>query len=80
MIEREISYLNLQCIHEPLHNELSRVYSDIENKQWFIQGEYVKKFEEAFATYCGVQHCIGVGNGLDAIRLILMGLGIGEGD
>ena len=31
MIEREISYLNLQCIHEPLHNELSRVYSDIEN-------------------------------------------------
>ena len=77
---KAISYLNLNCIHEPLQNELSQVYSNIVNKQWFIQGEYVKKFEETFATYCGVQHCIGVGNGLDAIRLILMGLGIGEGD
>ena len=77
---KTIPYLNLKCLHEPLQMELDRVYDDIINRQWFIQGEYAQKFEEAFASYCGVQYCIGVGNGLDAIRLILMAMGIGEGD
>lgn len=38
---------------------------------WYIQGESVRKFEAAFAAFCGVKHCIGVANGLDALTLTL---------
>ncbi|MFZ2406666.1 MAG: DegT/DnrJ/EryC1/StrS family aminotransferase [Methylobacter sp.] len=46
----------------------------------FILGSEVKAFEEEFADYCDVQHCIGVGNGLDALHLILRAMDIGAGD
>jgi dTDP-4-amino-4,6-dideoxygalactose transaminase len=46
----------------------------------FILGEEVVRFEEAFAEFCGVSHCIGVGNGTDAIELAIRALGIGPGD
>lgn len=46
----------------------------------FILGEDVEKFEEEFANYCGVKHCIGVASGTDAILLALRALGIGSGD
>lgn len=75
-----IPYLALDKIHEPIRQELNEVYTTVTNNEWYIQGEYCQKFEQAFAQYCGVKECIGVGNGLDALRLILLGLGIGEGD
>lgn len=77
---KQIPYLNLKAIHEPIQEKLDAVYHDIMEKQWFIQGEYDARFEKAFSEYCGAKYCIGVGNGLDAIRLILMGLDIGAGD
>lgn len=82
MIENmyNIMYLDLKRLHMPIGQELNRVYGDIINRQWYIQGEYNKKFENDFASYCGSTNCIGVGNGFDAIRLILQGLNIGEGD
>ena len=46
----------------------------------YILGEEVRQFEEDFAEYLGVRHCVGVGNGLDALWLALEGFGIGEGD
>lgn len=76
----KIPYLDLNRIHEPIRTELDQTYYDIMNRQWFIHGQYCAKFEEEFAQYCGVEHCIGVGNGLDAIRLILQGMDIGTGD
>lgn len=76
----EISYLDLKRIHEPLKEQFEQVYHNVMNSQWFIQGKYCQEFESAFAEYCGVGHCIGVGNGLDAIRIILQAMGIGEGD
>jgi dTDP-4-amino-4,6-dideoxygalactose transaminase len=45
----------------------------------FITGEEVRAFEREFADYCGARHCVGVGNGLDALHLILRALGIGDG-
>lgn len=75
-----IPYLDLGRIHEPIRKELDQIYQSVMDKQWFIQGSYCKQFEDEFANYCGVKHCIGVGNGLDAIRLILQAAGIGEGD
>ncbi|HEY5869314.1 MAG TPA: DegT/DnrJ/EryC1/StrS family aminotransferase, partial [Candidatus Tectomicrobia bacterium] len=46
----------------------------------FIGGPHVRAFEEAFATFCEVKHCIGVGNGTDALFIALKSLGIGGGD
>lgn len=47
---------------------------------WFILGYEVKKFEQEYAQFLGVKHCIGVANGLEALQISLMALGIGEGD
>jgi dTDP-4-amino-4,6-dideoxygalactose transaminase len=47
---------------------------------WFILGKEVKEFETEFAKYLGVKHAIGVGNGMEAIQIALMGLGIQAGD
>ncbi len=47
---------------------------------WYILGPEVEAFEQEFAAYCGAAHCIGVGNGLDALRLLLLASGIGPGD
>lgn len=47
---------------------------------WFILGEELKQFEKEFADYLGVKYCVGVGNGLDALHLILRALNIGQGD
>src|SRR4051794_46262 len=47
---------------------------------WYILGPEVEAFEREFADYCGVAHCVGVGNGLDALILILRALDIGPGD
>lgn len=76
----KIPYLDLGRIHEPLKEQLKQVYYDVMDAQWFVQGNYCKQFEEAFAAYCGAKYCAGVGNGLDAIRIILQAMDIGEGD
>lgn len=75
-----IPYLDLKRIHKPMQQELDEAYHAITANEWYIQGEYCGKFEKEFASYCGVRECIGVGNGLDALRLILLGMGIGDGD
>jgi dTDP-4-amino-4,6-dideoxygalactose transaminase len=46
----------------------------------FVQGIEVTQFEEAFARYCGTQHCVGVGNGTDALELALRAAGVGPAD
>lgn len=61
---------------QALHNGVERVFQS----GWYIQGAEVLAFEREFAHYCGVNHCVGVGNGLDALHLILRAYGIGPGD
>lgn len=63
-------------IREPLEKAFHRVL----NSGWFINGPEVESFEAEFATYCGVNHCVGVGNGLDALTLLLRAYEIGRGD
>lgn len=46
----------------------------------FVQGPWVRRFEDEYAAFCGVEHCVGVGNGTDAIELALRAVGIGPGD
>lgn len=77
---REIPYLNLGKIHDKIHNELDEAYHKVVEQEWFIRGETGKQFEQKFAQYCGAKKCVGTGNGLDAIRLILLAYGVGVGD
>ena len=45
---------------------------------WYVLGKEVEAFEQEFADYCGVKYCVGVGNGLEALHLILRAYGIGR--
>src|SRR5512139_2798538 len=63
-----------------LRAELDEAYRRVMESGWYILGEEVEAFEAEFAAYCGVRHCIGVGNGLDALHLVLRAYGIGPGD
>ncbi len=75
-----IKFLDLKQINKKYKDELQEAFDRVLDSGWYILGNEVESFEQEFADYCGVKHCIGVGNGLDALHLILRGYGIGEGD
>ncbi len=68
-----ISFLDLKLINKRFEAELQRSVQAFLASGFYILGNQVKIFEANFAHFCGVRHCIGVGNGLDALRLILEG-------
>jgi dTDP-4-amino-4,6-dideoxygalactose transaminase len=65
-----IPFLNLKKVNEPFEIALQEKIKQFLSSGWYILGNEVKTFETNFANYCGVKHCIGVGNGLDALVLI----------
>ena len=75
-----IPFLDLKAPYLELKKELDDAYNRVMNSGWYILGREVESFESEFAAYCGVKHCVGVGNGLDALHLILRAMGIGDGD
>lgn len=79
-----VEFLSLKKITESYSNDIHKAVLSVIDSGWYLQGKENKKFEEEFCNYLGVEHCIGVANGLDALRLILRGyieLGImSEGD
>lgn len=75
-----IPFLDLKSAHCELRLELGEVFERVLNSGSYIHGNECKHFEKEFAQYCQAEHCIGVGNGLDALHLILRGYGIGVGD
>ena len=68
-----IPFLDLFKINQRFEVEFQSVFKSFLNSGHYILGSNVNAFEDEFASYCGVSHCIGVGNGLDALRLILEG-------
>lgn len=75
-----IPFLDLKSPYQELKTEFDSAYQHVMESGWFILGEEVKAFEHEFAAYCRVKHCIGVGNGLEALHLILWAYDIGVGD
>lgn len=75
-----IPFLDVKATYTELREELDQAYHRVMDSGWFILGNEVTQFEAEFAASCGVEQCIGVANGLDALVLILRGHGIGEGD
>ena len=75
-----VPYLDVRAAYMELQAELDAAYYRVMDSGWYILGEEVEAFEAEFAAYCGVKHCIGVGNGLEALQLILRAMDIGSGD
>ncbi len=68
-----IKFLDLQKINAVYQEQFQEKLKLVLDKGWFILGDEVQIFETNFANYCGAKHCIGVGNGLDALVLIFKG-------
>lgn len=75
-----IPFLDVAAAYAELQEELDEAIHKVMSSGQFILGPEVTAFEEEFAAYCEVDHAIGVGSGLDALRLILLGYGVGDGD
>jgi len=67
-------------MEKELDSELRAAFDRVLQNSWYIEGQEDAAFEAAFARYCGTAHCVGCGNGLDALVLILKAMGIGAGD
>ncbi len=76
----EIPFLDLRHVYRELAPEFDAAYRRVMEGGRYILGEEVDAFEAEFAAYCGARYCVGVGNGLDALSLILRAAGIGHGD
>nr|WP_314444348.1 DegT/DnrJ/EryC1/StrS family aminotransferase [uncultured Sphingomonas sp.] len=75
-----IPFLDLSAATAELREELGAATARVLDSGWYIGGGECEAFEAAFAAYTGSRHCVGVGNGLDALVLALRALGIGAGD
>jgi len=75
-----IPFLDLKAPYLELQEELDSAYQRVMSSGWYLLGAELEAFEQEFAQYCGVKHCIGVGNGLDALHLVMRAWGIGSGD
>jgi dTDP-4-amino-4,6-dideoxygalactose transaminase len=65
-----IKFLDLKKINNSYQEQFQQQLKTFLDKGWYVLGNEVKTFEENFANFCGTKHCIGVGNGLDALVLI----------
>jgi len=68
-----ISFLDLKKINEPYEVGFQQKLKTVLENGWYILGKELEIFEKAFAAYCGAKHCVGVGNGFDALVLIFKG-------
>jgi dTDP-4-amino-4,6-dideoxygalactose transaminase len=75
-----IPILDLAPAYRELKDDIDAAVARVSASGWYVGGPEVGSFEEAFAEYCGARHCVGVGNGLDALHLALLAMDVGPGD
>jgi dTDP-4-amino-4,6-dideoxygalactose transaminase len=66
--------------YDSIKDQLLQAVEGVMERSWFILGENVAEFEREFASYLGVDHCIGVANGTDALTIALRAMGVRAGD
>ena len=76
----KVPFLDFVAPYEELKAGLDEAYFRFMRSAWYILGREVEGFEQEFADYCGVKHCVGVGNGLEALHLVLRAWDVGPGD
>jgi dTDP-4-amino-4,6-dideoxygalactose transaminase len=75
-----VQFLDLKAAYLELKDGIDEAVSRVAASGQYIQGPEVERFEASFARYCDAGHCIGVGNGLDALHLALLAMDVGSGD
>ena len=75
-----VVFSEFNYMQKEIEAEIKRKFNELYEKSWYIKGEEYEKFEQEFAAYCGTRYACGVGNGLDALYLILRAMEIGAGD
>lgn len=75
-----VPFLDMQAAYHELKDALDAAYCRVMESGWYILGPEVEAFENEFAAYCGTRFCVGVGNGLEALHLVLRAWGVGIGD
>lgn len=76
----KIPFVSFEPMNQEIDEKVTDALARVWHSNWYIRGNEVTDFEEKFARYCGTRYCIGCGNGLDAIYLILKAYDIGPGD
>jgi dTDP-3-amino-3,4,6-trideoxy-alpha-D-glucose transaminase len=76
----KIPILDLKPAYDELRPELDAAYRRVMDSGWLLLGKELESFETEYAASVGAAHCIGVANGLEAMQLVLMALGVGPGD
>lgn len=80
MDHMDVPFLDLVTPHVEMEEQLVAVFRNALHTAGFIGGKPVQDFENAFAEFCEAEHCVGVGNGTDAVRFALMAAGVRPGD
>ena len=75
-----VNFLDLKAAYLELQPEIDAAIKRVLDSGWYILGAEVEAFEQDYAAYCEAKHCVGVANGLDALHLALLALGVGAGD
>ncbi len=76
----KVSWVSFALMQKEIKDQIISKFEEMYEKSMYIQGEEFYKFNEKFAKYCNTKYAVGVGNGLDALMLILKAYGIGDGD
>ena len=80
MKDYNVAFSKFDAMHNELKSEITNAINEVVESNYFIGGPHLKSFEENFAKYIGVKHCVGVGNGLEGIEMCLKAVGVSEGD
>lgn len=75
-----VPFLDLKASYIDHKPEIDEAIQRVLNSGWYILGGEVEAFEQEYAAYCEVKYCVGLANGLDALHLALVAMGVGKGD
>ena len=76
----KVPFVTFKPLEKELDSEIRSAFERVYANSWYIGGKEDESFEKAFADYCDTKYCVGTGNGLDSLMLILKALEIHEGD
>jgi len=76
----KVPFLDLKAQYNVIREEVNAAIQEVLESSAFAGGPFVAKFEEQFAAFCGTKYAVGVGNGTDALWLVLLAYGVGPGD
>lgn len=75
-----IEFGKLNRMHEEIRDDIDNAIKRVIDNSYYIEGPYLAQFEKEFSNYIGCKYCVGVGNGLEGIKLSLLAIGVKEGD